>query len=473
MPPATRRRHQPQPEPDHQLDPPSDLDDVSHDDPQSGYVESVMADIYAEQEDEEEEGPPESPTEPSTPPLPPNLKEISSLASWTVSSSKPGCGVPQLRSPSTSLFWQSDGPQPHYLNIHFFKVVEIVAMRIYLDFDQDESYTPTKIAFLAGMGEMDLQEWGVMSFVEPRGWVNVDFEGVGAVDGSGDEDSGSEDELGDDEGDGENGPRRKMKLPILRAMLVQVKILENHQNGKDTHLRGLQIFAKDKAFKERRDLAKRLSTSGVARNLVVSLVASGHDFLSIWSFSPSVVIHSTLVIAAIAVVILRAQPSQPANHYTMNKFTDIAKGGWHPEKNSKPSYSQEPGIKDRAKGLLGRGNKDPYAEQRNHQSKPLSSLKDPATFAPPPKHQGYYGNGATGSSSTNTLTPASSGLGAPLTQNQVQASQQRQIAAAAYEEEEENKPPPGNPRGSFAFQDNACATFGPLTEAETAAAAAA
>lgn len=170
-----------------------------------------------------------------------------------------------------------------------------------------------------------------------------------------------------------------------------------------------------------------------------------------------------------AVVILRAQPLQPANHDNMNRFTDIAKGGWHPEKNSsKPSYAQEPGLKDRAvrsrspplprsllydvsadtcpaqkKGILGRGNKDPYAEQRNHQSRPLSSLKDPATFAPPPKHQAYYGNGGSASGSTGTATPASAGLGAPLTQNQVQYSQQRQIAAAQAQEEEEYKPPPG------------------------------
>lgn len=34
-------------------------------------------------------------------------------------------------------------------------------------------------------------------------------------------------------------------MPVLRAHLVQVKILENHQNGKDTHLRGLQIFARN------------------------------------------------------------------------------------------------------------------------------------------------------------------------------------------------------------------------------------
>lgn len=38
---------------------------------------------------------------------------------------------------------------------------------------------------------------------------------------------------------------RKPKTPVLRCHLVQIKILENHQNGKDTHLRGLQIFARD------------------------------------------------------------------------------------------------------------------------------------------------------------------------------------------------------------------------------------
>jgi anaphase-promoting complex subunit 10 len=31
----------------------------------------------------------------------------------------------------------------------------------------------------------------------------------------------------------------------LRAFLVQIKVLENHQNGKDTHIRGLKIYAKD------------------------------------------------------------------------------------------------------------------------------------------------------------------------------------------------------------------------------------
>ena len=34
------------------------------------------------------------------------LKEIGNLASWTVSSCKPGCGVEALRDEDTGLFWQ-------------------------------------------------------------------------------------------------------------------------------------------------------------------------------------------------------------------------------------------------------------------------------------------------------------------------------------------------------------------------------
>jgi anaphase-promoting complex subunit 10 len=169
--------------------------------------------------------------------IPPHLREISSLASWTVSSSKPGCSIPQLRSPNTSLFWQSDGPQPHYLNIHFFKLVRIVGLRLYLDFEADESYTPTRIVFLAGSGGNDLQEWGEMRLEQPRGWVWVGFEGVDDVE---------DDDENDDEEESESPNETKhKKLPVLRAHLVQIKILENHQNGKDTHLRGLQIFARD------------------------------------------------------------------------------------------------------------------------------------------------------------------------------------------------------------------------------------
>ncbi|KAF8446619.1 anaphase-promoting complex, subunit 10/DOC domain-containing protein, partial [Terfezia claveryi] len=138
------------------------------------------------------------------------LKEIGNLASWTVSTAKPGCGVPELRSDDTSLFWQSDGPQPHTINIHFAKRVLIKLIRIYLDYKSDESYTPTKLAVMSGTGYHDLQEVCVMVLEEPLGWVEVDL------------------------GAGGGG--------CLRSWLVQVVILGNHQNGKDTHVRGLQVF---------------------------------------------------------------------------------------------------------------------------------------------------------------------------------------------------------------------------------------
>jgi anaphase-promoting complex subunit 10 len=115
-------------------------------------------------------------------------------------------------------------------------MVAIAGMRIYLNFDLDESYTPTLIRFAAGTGYHDLQEFSVMRFERPTGWIDVDWEGVGDA----------ELEVVDGE------------LSVLRCMLVQVRICENHQNGKDTHLRGLQIFSRDNTSRsnERTEMVK-------------------------------------------------------------------------------------------------------------------------------------------------------------------------------------------------------------------------
>jgi anaphase-promoting complex subunit 10 len=308
--------------------------------------EDIDEDLDEEADEDEEflgEGEdPDSPNNSQPNPLnldppPPYLRDISTLASWTVSSSKPGCSIPQLRHPSTSLFWQSDGPQPHYLNIHFSKQVSIVALRLYLDFEQDESYTPTRIVFLAGSGGNDLVEWGEWRGESPRGWVWIDFSNVG--DDSSDEEvedgpvpRQSEDGSSDSENNAPNTRQqqqqqqqqqqtpinnhlsplnthsrrqqhhlhtpnfqstphltstptllptpahriplsalpvpivtpRRPHLPVLRAHLVQIKIMENHQNGKDTHLRGLQVFARnDKGQRRDRDRERERETEEV------------------------------------------------------------------------------------------------------------------------------------------------------------------------------------------------------------------
>ena len=49
--------------------------------------------------------------------------EIGHLAVWTVTSSKPGNGVDLLRDGRDDTYWQSDGVQPHFVNIQFQKKV--------------------------------------------------------------------------------------------------------------------------------------------------------------------------------------------------------------------------------------------------------------------------------------------------------------------------------------------------------------
>lgn len=225
------------------------------------------------------------------------LRDISSLATWTLSSAKPGCALPQLRNPNPNLFWQSDGPQPHTLTLHFFKLVAIVKMRIYLDFDLDESYTPTKMKFYAGMSEGGLVEfgtWQVVESIDPetgeaktnvdevRGWIDVPLEGVGGREARYHEVVEQESEQDAMELDDYHDPKRTATRlaqeafspthewkknargdvggagDVLKAMIVQVRVCENHQNGKDTHVRGFQVFARDEqSMKEVRKTVKK------------------------------------------------------------------------------------------------------------------------------------------------------------------------------------------------------------------------
>ena len=204
----------------------------------------------------------------------PHLREISSLASWTVSSHKPGCGVSALRHPSTTQFWQSDGPQPHTLTLHFAKRVTIAHMRLYVNHEQDESYTPTRLQIWAGTGYHDLLCVTEMNLDAPKGWLSVDLSNAGgpsefrvSKDGKHDLTSEFGEDLGNSEEDDaiaeqataddatlpselilRRHRRRRLRIgrgPTLRCFLVQVRILENNLNGKDTHLRAFQVFSKD------------------------------------------------------------------------------------------------------------------------------------------------------------------------------------------------------------------------------------
>lgn len=176
-------------------------------------------------------------------------------------------------------YWQSDGPQPHTLTLHFFKLVAIVRIRVYLDFELDESYTPTKMIFLAGMGGNDLVEFATWEGDGPCGWVNVPLEGVGGRNGGwvredavqkrrsksaqrrtqarNSQKGATKQENGSDAWDTANEEadsqdeyhEADLDDPytgnVLKAMVIQMRVMENHQNGKDTHVRGFQVFACD------------------------------------------------------------------------------------------------------------------------------------------------------------------------------------------------------------------------------------
>ncbi|PKU63315.1 Anaphase-promoting complex subunit 10 [Dendrobium catenatum] len=55
-------------------------------------------------------------------------REMAKKAAWSVSSCKPGNGVPSLRDDNLETYWQSDGAQPHLVNIQFQKKVKLHVM---------------------------------------------------------------------------------------------------------------------------------------------------------------------------------------------------------------------------------------------------------------------------------------------------------------------------------------------------------
>ncbi|KAK2591477.1 hypothetical protein QQS21_010823 [Conoideocrella luteorostrata] len=174
-----------------------------------------------DEEDDDEEGPEEEVEQEEAAnlvdPADIGLKEISNLGRFTVSSHKPGNGIEELRSDDLKLYWQSDGPQPHKLTVYFVKRVGIRDIRFFVDYNDDESYTPTKIIFKSGTSENNLIEFATMTMDNPVGWQQVPIAGAGG------------------EPDGNT----------LVSYVLQMQILENHQNGKDTHLRGIKIYAFD------------------------------------------------------------------------------------------------------------------------------------------------------------------------------------------------------------------------------------
>ncbi|XP_061619825.1 anaphase-promoting complex subunit 10 isoform X1 [Phyllopteryx taeniolatus] len=163
------------------------------------------------------------------------VREIGSQAVWSLSSCKPGFGVDQLRDDNLETYWQSDGSQPHLVNIQFryevrsgtpcpfcapaFFLLTAASRRrttvkmlcIYADYKSDESYTPSKISVRVGNNFHDLHEVRQLEMVEPSGWIHVSL------------------------------LNQRTNEPV-RTFMIQIAVLANHQNGRDTHMRQIKVY---------------------------------------------------------------------------------------------------------------------------------------------------------------------------------------------------------------------------------------
>ncbi|EJD06675.1 anaphase-promoting complex, subunit 10 [Fomitiporia mediterranea MF3/22] len=149
---------------------------------------------------------------------PPTLPwpDIGHLAKWSVSSYKFGFGPECLRDGDPDTFWHSDGAQPHSVFIQFPRKTAVQKISLHLSFPLDDSYTPSTICLRAGTSLGDLQDVRVVSLDKPNGWITFDVSA----------------ELN------EEGQEFK---PVY-CYVLQIIILANHMNGKDTHVRGLRIL---------------------------------------------------------------------------------------------------------------------------------------------------------------------------------------------------------------------------------------
>lgn len=105
-----------------------------------------------------------------------NRREIGECGIWSLSSSKPGNGVEQLRDDNVATFWQSDGAQPHFVVIQFLKKYRVNEVWLYLDYKTDESYTPSRVAVKVENSFGEMVESKLVEFEEPVGWFKVALE---------------------------------------------------------------------------------------------------------------------------------------------------------------------------------------------------------------------------------------------------------------------------------------------------------
>lgn len=205
-----------------------------------------------------------------------DLRDLTHLAVWQVSTAKPGNGVEQLLDHSPDTFWQSDGPQPHTISAQFCAKHKVAEVGLYLDYGADESYTPAVVSVLAGANAHDLRlVRRLRKFDAPNGWIRIPMGENPSILDDDEEDDDTDPELADEADPEERATRNARKLikaqqrekkvvirqreldlkrkqkergvngalqamrdySVTKTHTIRIVIHCNHQNGRDSHVR--------------------------------------------------------------------------------------------------------------------------------------------------------------------------------------------------------------------------------------------
>ncbi|CCK71816.1 anaphase promoting complex subunit DOC1 KNAG_0I00250 [Huiozyma naganishii CBS 8797] len=143
-----------------------------------------------------------------------HLLNISDAAYWRASSHKAANPITNVLDNDPELFWQSDGGQPHVIDVYFHRQMDIALIAIYLSLLTDESYTPKVVKVYAGDSPSDATLYKIIEVEKLNGWLALTFE--------------------------DNRPADS----LLKCRFLRFTFPVNHENGKDTHLRGIRVFSR-------------------------------------------------------------------------------------------------------------------------------------------------------------------------------------------------------------------------------------
>lgn len=130
-----------------------------------------------------------------------------------LSSSKNSHGLAELLSSDNRNFWATEGTLPHYIEISFPKKTFVTHIDISLNYNEDDSYTPSNIEIRTGMFRESTKVVTNIHLDEPDGvtCLKIDQE----------------------------------------CFIILIIILANHQDGRDSKIRNLKVFSGDEELKVR------------------------------------------------------------------------------------------------------------------------------------------------------------------------------------------------------------------------------